>query len=803
VRPNHFHRLRWRRSCRDGGSALRFETLERREAPGVLLASLPLDYVLGEPLDDSAEIFATGANAADSAEPRRPRLAARLDARESTAAPRQQMYVAPRDATSHGASAARVDIDRPVLRDASSPLRSAMWDQWNSLGVQLSRSSFQHSDAAVGAAVDEILKHGGMPNHQAVSSDSPNTPAPAARQSSRGGSGPDESGPAPTPAGASLSAAMSTGSSGATADPNVVMAAAIATGMAASAAPAVKAGCGCGSGSQNAAKAEATALTSGLALVDAAGVPLTISLDENTVVIGAATWCSACAQFKSQLAAPGVAQQLAGLRIVFAFGDEGGSGPGGVLNTNWLKDLPGDLAFLAGTSVRPDRFPSAYNPETGQFDQHPADAINAWLARDAAPSIAPPKAPSASPPTCAPPTSAPTPSSAPNQDGQAKADCGCGSKSSGITNGSPAGESNDGGVGATDTGDGVGGATAASGDASDGGGGAAMLLGDYNRNGLVDAPDITIWRDTLGSITDFRADGNEDLIIDQLDYDVWNAHYGDFQAPSPFNILSPSNHLNADDFTVSWQPSENATSYQLVVSENADLSAPFYFETLVGTNRLLTDLGERTLYIGVIATNAAGTTAASNGPYQVVIDLIDLRQTIFVTSENFFLSEEETIPPIPKTFGSAFAADYHCTNLANQAGLLDDWDHTSLYFRALLTEDFTALEVRAVVGNAAFLNIAGQEVAIDRDQLYSGVLSAPILTETGQVVTGSNVPVWTGSTSTGDWSGLTCDNWTSPFASAATIGNLNGAGTQRLSDGTRACFLGARFYCLGTRQDQN
>ena len=34
------------------------------------------------------------------------------------------------------------------------------------------------------------------------------------------------------------------------------------------------------------------------------------------------------------------------------------------------------------------------------------------------------------------------------------------------------------------------------------------LPGDYNFNGVHDAVDYTVWRDTLGSATDLRADGS-------------------------------------------------------------------------------------------------------------------------------------------------------------------------------------------------------------------------------------------------------------------------------------------------------
>jgi len=58
------------------------------------------------------------------------------------------------------------------------------------------------------------------------------------------------------------------------------------------------------------------------------------------------------------------------------------------------------------------------------------------------------------------------------------------------------------------------------------------LPGDYNFNYVVDAADYSVWRDTLGSTVDLRADGSgavvgvPDGVVDQLDYDFWKAHFG-------------------------------------------------------------------------------------------------------------------------------------------------------------------------------------------------------------------------------------------------------------------------------------
>jgi hypothetical protein len=56
---------------------------------------------------------------------------------------------------------------------------------------------------------------------------------------------------------------------------------------------------------------------------------------------------------------------------------------------------------------------------------------------------------------------------------------------------------------------------------------APVLLGDYNANGIVDAADYTVWRNSLGTTgIGLAADGDGDSMITQLDYDIWKANFG-------------------------------------------------------------------------------------------------------------------------------------------------------------------------------------------------------------------------------------------------------------------------------------
>ena len=53
------------------------------------------------------------------------------------------------------------------------------------------------------------------------------------------------------------------------------------------------------------------------------------------------------------------------------------------------------------------------------------------------------------------------------------------------------------------------------------------IAGDYNGNGIVDAADYTVWRDTLGQMgTGLAADGEFDQVINGTDLFVWKTHFG-------------------------------------------------------------------------------------------------------------------------------------------------------------------------------------------------------------------------------------------------------------------------------------
>lgn len=70
----------------------------------------------------------------------------------------------------------------------------------------------------------------------------------------------------------------------------------------------------------------------------------------------------------------------------------------------------------------------------------------------------------------------------------------------------------------------------------------ALLPGDYNGDGVVDASDYTVWRDSLGQTgSGLAADGDGNGTVDALDYAVWRTNFGGggSGAVSPASVPEP------------------------------------------------------------------------------------------------------------------------------------------------------------------------------------------------------------------------------------------------------------------------
>ncbi|WP_197525889.1 sialate O-acetylesterase [Pseudobythopirellula maris] len=63
--------------------------------------------------------------------------------------------------------------------------------------------------------------------------------------------------------------------------------------------------------------------------------------------------------------------------------------------------------------------------------------------------------------------------------------------------------------------------------------------GDYNGNGVVDAADFTLWRDTQFSDQNLIADGDGDGVVEMDDYEFWRDHFGESMGGSALRLAVP------------------------------------------------------------------------------------------------------------------------------------------------------------------------------------------------------------------------------------------------------------------------
>lgn len=65
------------------------------------------------------------------------------------------------------------------------------------------------------------------------------------------------------------------------------------------------------------------------------------------------------------------------------------------------------------------------------------------------------------------------------------------------------------------------------------------LSGDFNGDGVVSAADFSVWRDTLGSTVDMRADADRNGAVDEADYEIWKVGFSGMQATTAVSLFAP------------------------------------------------------------------------------------------------------------------------------------------------------------------------------------------------------------------------------------------------------------------------
>lgn len=183
---------------------------------------------------------------------------------------------------------------------------------------------------------------------------------------------------------------------------------------------------------------------------------------------------------------------------------------------------------------------------------------------------------------------------------------------------------------------------------------------------------------------------------------------------------------------------------------------------------------------------AGEVSAADLAALQAQID--DLLQqattkTVFVTFNSFRVTD----------LGGVLGADQICNDRAAASGLLGD-------FKAWLSDSNSSPATRFNRSGQDYVLPGGTVIAQGWADLTDGVLLAPINeTETGTEPIGAanNLTQWTGSTTAGESSGFSCEDWTNGDTNVfATIGESFSADFRWSDADADICFGAKHLYCF-------
>ena len=493
-----------------------------------------------------------------------------------------------------------------------------------------------------------------------------------------------------------------------------------------------------------------------LLLDNAAGKPVDITLDSNTLVVAAATWCPHCHDFINWLREPAVQTDLAGLKIVFAFGDESAAGNGSIYDPSWLLNDPGQVLFLdAKSAARPTSYPEIYDPALGSFTEA-MDAytwIDNWIV--AGTRRVPPAVPLAD-------GTGPVPATF-DTNSPLKLDDASG-KPVNVTL-----DANTLVIGA-----------------------ATWCMHCHDFINWLRQPDVQAEVSGLNVVFAF---GDESAMGYGKTYDPsWLVN-----DPGEVAFIDPSSTARPTAFPEIYDPlaggfSEQTSPYQWIntwlVGQGraaiSDLPAEAVSATKVaGTVPVPATFSVSTTVMGPVIPLGV-TPGPTPGPTPV--------QTIYVTPADSFITTSTSYPPLTNTFNGVNGADWTCTNAASDAGLIPGWDGlTTIYTALVSTSSENASSHINLQGELQ--NYAGQVVATSSANLWSGSLANAVLYDfNGDAVTSAN-KVLTGTNPSGSYTTFSCGDLNSK-SGIGSIGNPTSATSTWVTSSTSLCSSAFRLYCV-------
>ncbi|SMP62915.1 Dockerin type I repeat-containing protein [Neorhodopirellula lusitana] len=304
---------------------------------------------------------------------------------------------------------------------------------------------------------------------------------------------------------------------------------------------------------------------------------------------------------------------------------------------------------------------------------------------------------------------------------------------------------------------------------------------------------------TNGSFVDVTGDGTV-TALDALQ--VINQLNRQDVSP-PYLMTAPTGTITSlGDQTLSWTraPIGGGETYEVSLSTQASCESADFVATRSQVDGLETPFftevttdGDYFICVTAVGFNESRLPVNNQGaPIRLELERF---HTVFFSKTTLAIPEG---PLYEETPSNLRFFDLKCSEFASSAGLISDWDGTSIVYKAIMSDDFSDAKTRINVQGPVF-NVPGNLIAEDADDLWDGSLNFSIFRDEYGVLD-FNRPnsVHSGTNFDGSSAiGKNCQNWTTGNPQVGGI--IGGAGRidrNWIDSGNRACDGQKALYCI-------
>ncbi|WP_068265635.1 dockerin type I domain-containing protein [Rubripirellula obstinata] len=235
-----------------------------------------------------------------------------------------------------------------------------------------------------------------------------------------------------------------------------------------------------------------------------------------------------------------------------------------------------------------------------------------------------------------------------------------------------------------------------------------------------------------------------------------------------FQLTSPGEIFRFTGSEISWeQPYGDDVSYRLRIRSEAGCRGDFVYEAVsndaANSAPIDSSIGTGSFYACLSLTTPDGIVRepANNG---IAFEVSGIHR-VFITGTAMTITTGQG--QISGSFGNIAGADFNCNDQAFGAGLIPDWDFSSVIYKAVISDSTESAYDRLDIQGGLF-NMQDERLAVSKDDFFDGEIETAIV----YTADGLEIPLerfWHGSTIDGKAVSENCNDW-SPDGGSSIVG---------------------------------